>query len=355
MTKAAVSKWELGQSLPDVALLPRIAAFFSLTLDELFDWRPRMGEAEAAALYASVYAEAAEDLPAAHARLMEVARNRWSDWGLLVTLATLLTSWAAGWAAPDAGEPGETEAPERLLAEAHELLDRVLDGASDPALLFAATQVKASALFQQGELEGVVALLDPLVRREDAGAATMLLASALRGTGRDEEAWELLQARCLQDATDLESLMLQQVGMGDDATFAAACAEAVLGVHESLGLGAVNPHYPMTVALEAASALRRAGDADGAVAWLGRAVDAAATDEVPAPAAEMPLFAHVSERLDPTQVSPEWAEHKEAQAARMLALVREGLVGAVTGDEWAPVADDPRYREVVRRAEVLAS
>lgn len=154
----------------------------------------------------------------------------------------------------------------------------MLDGTSDPALLSAATQAKASALFRQGDLEGVVALLDPLVRREDAGAATMLLASALRGTGRD-----------------------------------------------------------------------------GAVAWLGRAVDAAATDAVPAPAAEMPLFFHVAKRLDPGQVSPEWAEHKEAQAARMVALVREGLVAAVTGDEWAPVADDPRYREAVRRAEGLAS
>lgn len=79
-----------------LALPPRIASYFSLTLDELFDWRPRLSEAEAAAVYASVYAEAAEDLPAAHARLMEVARERWSGWGLLVTLATLITSWAAG-------------------------------------------------------------------------------------------------------------------------------------------------------------------------------------------------------------------------------------------------------------------
>ena len=35
VSKAAVSKWELGQSVPDVGLLPRIAAYFSLTLDEL--------------------------------------------------------------------------------------------------------------------------------------------------------------------------------------------------------------------------------------------------------------------------------------------------------------------------------
>ncbi len=32
VSKAAVSKWELGQSLPDMGLLPRIAAYFSLTM-----------------------------------------------------------------------------------------------------------------------------------------------------------------------------------------------------------------------------------------------------------------------------------------------------------------------------------
>ena len=42
VTKAAVSKWELEQSMPDVALLPRIAAYFDLTLDELFDYRPQL-------------------------------------------------------------------------------------------------------------------------------------------------------------------------------------------------------------------------------------------------------------------------------------------------------------------------
>ena len=54
VSKAAVSKWELGQSLPDVSLLPRIAAYFSLTLDELFDWRGALSEEESAALYAEV-------------------------------------------------------------------------------------------------------------------------------------------------------------------------------------------------------------------------------------------------------------------------------------------------------------
>lgn len=37
VTNQAVSKWESGQSCPDIALLPPIADLFGITLDELFD------------------------------------------------------------------------------------------------------------------------------------------------------------------------------------------------------------------------------------------------------------------------------------------------------------------------------
>ena len=50
VTVQAVSKWEIGQSLPDVALLPDIADYLGLTLDALFGRTAReedMGEAVA--------------------------------------------------------------------------------------------------------------------------------------------------------------------------------------------------------------------------------------------------------------------------------------------------------------------
>ena len=36
VTKASVSKWETKQSMPDILLLPRLASFFDVTIDELF-------------------------------------------------------------------------------------------------------------------------------------------------------------------------------------------------------------------------------------------------------------------------------------------------------------------------------
>ena len=156
VSKAAVSKWELGQSLPDVSLLPRIAAYFSLTLDELFDWHDALSQEEFAALYAKVYALGEKDLGAAHKRLRALASEHYSDANLLLMLASLLTVWADGMATPfaPAGEKeGAPDAPldaDDLADEALALLDRVLEVATDPTALYLAQQQKATTLFQAG-------------------------------------------------------------------------------------------------------------------------------------------------------------------------------------------------------------
>lgn len=39
VSSQSVSKWENNQSLPDIALLPVIARYFGITMDELFNYR----------------------------------------------------------------------------------------------------------------------------------------------------------------------------------------------------------------------------------------------------------------------------------------------------------------------------
>ena len=49
VSKASVSKWETGQSFPDIALLPKLASFFNISIDELMDFRPEMTQGKSAA------------------------------------------------------------------------------------------------------------------------------------------------------------------------------------------------------------------------------------------------------------------------------------------------------------------
>lgn len=350
VSKAAVSKWELGQSLPDVSLLPRIAAYFSLTLDELFDWRDELTQEESAALYAEVYALSEKDLATAHERLRALAAEHYSDANLLLMLASLLTVWAAGMATPfaPAGERDGVPDADELTDETLALLDRVLEVATDPSTLYLAQQQKATTLFQAGRLEEAAALLEPLVRRQDAGAPTMLLASAYRKLGRDDEALELLQAERLRAACFLLSSLTQEVGMRVDAAFARTAGDAARAVYEALDMGAMNPFFSATMSLEVAEVLRRAGEKDRALEALAHAVEALAATPVNPNPSSSPLWDRMADRLGPAQAGEAWAEHKTRQAVEAAELMRRAIVEEVTSPEWRDLADgDPRYREIV--------
>lgn len=349
VSKAAVSKWELGQSFPDVSLLPRIAAYFSLTLDELFGWRDELTEAESAALYAEVYALGEKDLSAARERLRAIAAEHYSDAGLLLMLASLLTVWADGMATPfaPAGERDGVPDAGGLADEALALLDRVLEVTTDPSALFLAQQQKATTLFQAGRHEEAAELLEPLVRRQDASAPTMLLASVYRRLGRDDEALDLLQAERLRAACFVLSSLMHEVGMRGDAAFARAAGDAASAVFEALDMDSVNPTFSAAMSLEVAEALRAAGEKDGALEALARALEAVPSGPARPDPSGSPLWDRAGGRLDPSRAGKAWAEHKARQADEATSLMRQALVERVSSPEWRELAgDDPRYRDM---------
>ncbi|MBM6779484.1 helix-turn-helix transcriptional regulator [Collinsella tanakaei] len=354
VSKAAVFKWELGQSVPDVGLLPRIAAYFSLTLDKLFDWHDELTQEESAARYAEVYALGEKDLAAAHARLRELAAAHHSDANLLLMLASLLTMWAGGMATPfvpackRGGEPEGELAPAALIDEALVLLDRVLGTSDDPSTLYLTRQQKATTLFQAERYGDAAALLEQLVRRQDEGAPTMLLASAYRKLGREDDALDLLQMERLRAANFVLSSLMQEVGMRGDAAFACAAGKAAESAFCALDMETVNPYYLVTVQLEVAETLRDAGEKEAALEALHRAVAAMErVDSESADLTESPLWDRVAGRLDPARAGEAWAEHKGRQAAQLQAIMRQGVAERLRSPEWRAFADDDaRYREI---------
>lgn len=57
VTKAAVSKWETKQSTPDIMILPGLANFFDVTVDELIGYNPQLSKEQIQKLYQEFAAE----------------------------------------------------------------------------------------------------------------------------------------------------------------------------------------------------------------------------------------------------------------------------------------------------------
>ncbi|MCM1272820.1 MAG: helix-turn-helix domain-containing protein [Clostridium sp.] len=51
VTKASVSKWENGQSMPDIMLLPSLASFFDISIDELMGYEPYLSDEQIYKIY----------------------------------------------------------------------------------------------------------------------------------------------------------------------------------------------------------------------------------------------------------------------------------------------------------------
>lgn len=61
VSKASVSKWEKGHSFPDITLLPKLAAYFNISIDELMGYTPKMTKVEIKNLYIKLCADFANE------------------------------------------------------------------------------------------------------------------------------------------------------------------------------------------------------------------------------------------------------------------------------------------------------
>lgn len=61
VTKASVSKWENGQSMPDILLLPQLASYFDVTIDALLGYEPQLSKEQMQKIYLELAAAFAKE------------------------------------------------------------------------------------------------------------------------------------------------------------------------------------------------------------------------------------------------------------------------------------------------------
>lgn len=90
VTKAAVTKWERGRSVPDLALAPKLAALLALSVDEPIGYEPQMPQERIDTTCAALLARFEEDSAAALEAACAEAVRWWSCPALLLALGMLL-------------------------------------------------------------------------------------------------------------------------------------------------------------------------------------------------------------------------------------------------------------------------
>lgn len=183
VTKASVSKWETGQSMPDILLLPGLAAFFDISIDDLLGYRPQVSREQIQRLYQELAGEFARcPFEETMEKSRSLVKQYYSCYPLLLQLCGL---WLNHFMLADS-RAGQ----ERILEDICSLCSRIISDCREIPICSDAVFLKASAQLALGRFEEVIeeleGPLDPC--RLSAQSDTLLIqAYQLAGKTRDAD------------------------------------------------------------------------------------------------------------------------------------------------------------------------
>ncbi|HFH7770337.1 TPA: helix-turn-helix domain-containing protein [Streptococcus agalactiae] len=207
VTKASVSKWETGQSHPDILLLPKLATFFNISVDELIGYDPDLSSAQIQKFYIDLenrVPDAGMDSIVEEIKIK--IKQYYSCFELLYYLALFILNHC-DLATDDVKK-------EEYLEYANNILKRVCEDSKDPILKDKSLSLRAACLISLGKSEEALNILpssDRLSISKDC-----LVASAYLKTKKENEVDQKLQVIIYKNVTDLITLHMMKSSLRND-------------------------------------------------------------------------------------------------------------------------------------------
>ena len=189
VTKASVSKWETGQSYPDITLLPKLATFFNISIDDLIGYLPQLEKDEIRRTYQRFSEEFGKrPFSEVYDDIEKVIEKYYACFPLLLQMSILLLN-------------------HYMLAETEELKSEVLDKiiqlslrvkeeSEDVWLSKQSNSIEAMAQMIKGDSLSVLDLLEGTIR--PIVGDEVILASAYQSRGEIGKAKSVLQISLYQ-------------------------------------------------------------------------------------------------------------------------------------------------------------
>lgn len=273
VSKASVSKWETATTYPDITLLPRLASYFNISIDELIGYEPQMTRSDIRRLYRQISRDfSAKPFEEVLAFCRETADKYYACAPLLFQLGCLYVNHCML-----AGTP---EARNAVLEEALALFLRVKQENSEAGLTFQALTLEAFCLMQLGKGAEAIDLLTPFM--EPRMAPDALLSTAYLSIGKKEEARRTLQVGIYQSVLELINLLLPYLSLCEaDSPAFEKTRDRSLAVAEAFELQTLHPSILLSLYLTLAQESMRRQNTEQALAMLKRYTDLAVSDIYP--------------------------------------------------------------------------
>lgn len=194
VSKASISKWETGKAYPDITFLPKLAAFYNVTIDELIGYTPQLSKEEIKKQYHELAAQfSRQDFDIVYERCQQVIQNYYSCSPLLLQMAVLyLNHYMLA--------PTE-EKQQQVLRNASEMLVRIKEENADVWLSKQANSLQAFICLLLKKPEKTLDLLVDALK--PVGSDEIVLSQAFQMMGDVEQAKRTLQVNMYQSLLNL--------------------------------------------------------------------------------------------------------------------------------------------------------
>ena len=337
VTKASVSKWEKGQTLPDILLLPELASFFDVSVDALLGYEPQLSKEQIGKIYLELSADFArlpfEEVMDRSRRLM---KKYYACYPFLFQLCTL-------WLNHFMLAKEQTRQTE-ILADIETLCTHILDNCrntgicSDTAILKGIVQLQLGRT--QEVIDGLKEILNPI--RLSAQTDTILIQAYLT-QGDTEKAASYTQMSMFSHLIAFVGCSVARLGM--EQADLAACEETIRRLEalfelydmEALHFNAASQFY-----YQAAAVYSTHQEKEKALRWLERF--ARCVERFAANGAALnvtPYFSLVKPWFDSLDI--------QNHAPRDLKVILASSAEAPKNPIFNFLKDDPAFRGICRR------
>ncbi|HIY31473.1 MAG TPA: helix-turn-helix domain-containing protein [Candidatus Mediterraneibacter avicola] len=335
VSKAAVSKWETETTYPDILLLPRLASYFDISIDELMGYEPQMDAEGIREMYRKLTEEfAACPFMQVREHCREYVRKYYSCYPLLFQIASLLINHSM--------LAGDRKTIEQTMEEAAELCRRVKAQTDDPNLGRNALHLEAYCLLVLKRPEEVLEILEP--EPPVAGAPEPLLASAWKMTGNLKEAKKILQAAIYKNIITLLNLLpsYMELCTEDPGKFEESCRRLQM-LTEAFQADDLHPGILLSCYITMAQGWMSLGEKEKALTVLEKYTELAVGDIYPIKLKGDDYF----------DLLEEWFERSLSLGAyppRDESVIRHSMTQAVTENPaFHDLAEEPHFRDMVQR------
>lgn len=207
VSRAAVSKWEKGQSYPDITLLPKLAKFFNTSIDALLGYKPQMTKEQIKQTYLQLSKKFSEKpFEEVENEIESLLKEYYACFPFVLKMAQLYINYL-------------TKSPDRekTLTRIVQLCTQVKTHSEDLSLIREARVFEAMSYLQLGKAEEVLELLGSEI--ENPLDTNNLVASAYQMLGNMQKAKEIIQVSYYQNLLQLISYatisMVMELENGD--------------------------------------------------------------------------------------------------------------------------------------------